>query len=257
MLHPEKNLNWKDGKCEAVNRRRLNFTLLNINNTNLPADSGIESSFSKSSSESQILLDYEAQSPTKYEAENSKLDFSFLCANNNTDSQADSGIESIFSKSFSESKMKLINEAEFVTDENCNITCIINNASKSTLIQPSKYICRDHALEKNLKSYQYSLLTDQTETFESYVITSDIKKELKNTKLDLLYELDIRNCTGIISDILSYLSDEDLRLVANVSKHWQDIISNDTKANKRRIVYLKNKKNAAFGPNKVRIMHYY
>lgn len=141
--------------------------------------------------------------------------------------------------------------SQYVVDENCNFISLLNSDSGIEFYQPSKYVCKDHSCEKHGKCKRNT--TDASKKiFRSYAISSDLFKSVqKSSKVDFLHELHLRNCSSIISDILSHLSDEDLRQANNVSKSWRDIISSDRSANSRRTSYINNKKNAGRGPNKV------
>lgn len=182
-----------------------------------------------------------------------KLNFLNLFYGKSSDvSTGDSGIASSIDESVSDGDSLPVKEtSQFIVDENCNFISLLNSDTGIELYQPSKYICKDHSHEKHDSKCKRN--TDASKKiFRSYAISSDLFKSVqKSSKVDFLYELYIRNCSSIISDILSYLSAEDLRQANNVSKSWQDIVSSDRSANSRRTSYINNKKNAGRGPNKV------
>lgn len=73
----------------------------------------------------------------------------------------------------------------------------------------------------------------------------------KQTKIDFIHELNIRNCSSIISCILEYLSPKDLCKASCVSEEWTKVILNDSKANTRRKKILEDRDLFLNGPSKV------
>lgn len=140
----------------------------------------------------------------------------------------------------------------FSTDENCNIIYDCVNSEK--LYQPFKYICKEGTDDEEPKSN----VCDNNNTsflgsFCNHDLT-DLSTEENELKIDFISELDIRNCTGVLSLIFSCLSGEDLRNASFVNKQWQDAVLSDRRANEKRKNYIANKKNSSVGPNKVRML---
>lgn len=178
--------------------------------------------------------------------------FNLFFGRSGDNSTGDSGIASSIDESVSDGdNLPVKKSSQYIVDENCNFISLLSSDTGNGLYQPSKYICKDHSHEKYDGKCKRNTNASK-KIFRSYDISSDLFKSVqKSSKVDFLYELHIRNCSSILSDILSYLSSEDLRQANNVSKSWQDIISSDRSANSRRTSYIKNKKNAGRGPNKV------
>lgn len=179
-----------------------------------------------------------------------KLAFTSLSDGSDSDSvsqDSDSGFES---KSVSIENQSICKKLPTIhKDENCNI--IYDCVESEKLYQPFKYICVEDMCGKDSKCYNELRNINETWQFCNYHLANVITE--KNNKLDVIKELSMRNCSGVISQILSYLSGEDLRRASYVSKEWQHVIFTDRVANKKRETFINNKRNSSVGPNKVRV----
>lgn len=71
-------------------------------------------------------------------------------------------------------------------------------------------------------------------------------------KVDFIHELFERNCYSLTSYILSFLSAKELCIASCVSKKWNRIILNDSKANARRQDLVTERLTFLNGPSKVK-----
>ena len=98
-------------------------------------------------------------------------------------------------------------------------------------------------------------LFDYVSTDSSY--SNNLKYESKGAiifskrKVDFIHELFERNCYSIISYILSFLSAKELCIASCVSKEWNKVILNDSKANARRQNLVTETSTFLNGPSKV------
>lgn len=73
----------------------------------------------------------------------------------------------------------------------------------------------------------------------------------KQKKTDFIHELNVRNCTLVVSQILSYLSAKELCIASCVNKEWNEVISSDSVGNARREKFIEERHLFLNGPLKV------
>lgn len=129
------------------------------------------------------------------------------------------------------------------TDENCNIINLQNNSS--CVSDDSNALFNVELKNSKSENKALEVLDNRSDT-DSLNVT----KFTNVSSLDILSELNLMNCTGVLSLILSHLSDEDLRKVSYVTKEWREIVIDDNVANTRRIAYIKERRRIVTGPEK-------